>query len=131
MLAYHKVRNCYAFHGYINEGEREIGIGNGVTARIVNYIKPDVNETWSTLYWEQRVERGGKLFYQRIVMLYALRITPHTGRERDWIALYSQQCAHAGIRCPSPEWPHRAAQSLVRPFSPTRSTRIRHIALLC
>jgi len=75
-LAYHKVQNCYAFHGYINEGEREIGIGIGVTARIVNYIKPDVNETWSTLYWEQRVERGGKLFYQRIVMLYALPLTP-------------------------------------------------------
>jgi len=75
-LAYHKVQNCYAFHGYINEGEREIGIGNGVTARIVNYIKPDVNETWSTLYWEQRIERGGKLFYQRIVMLYPLSLTP-------------------------------------------------------
>ncbi|MCA1723500.1 MAG: exosortase/archaeosortase family protein, partial [Thermomicrobia bacterium] len=73
-LAYHKVHNCYAFHGYVNEGEREIGIGNGATARIVNYIKPDVNETWSTLYWEQRIERGGKLFYQRVVMLYSLQL---------------------------------------------------------
>ncbi|MGI8856810.1 MAG: exosortase/archaeosortase family protein [Thermomicrobiales bacterium] len=78
-LAYHKVQNCYAFHGYINEGEREIGIGNGVTARIVNYIKPDVNETWSTLYWEQRIERGGKLFYQRVVMLYGLQLAPGEG----------------------------------------------------
>lgn len=75
-LAYHKVRNCYAFHGYVNEGEREIGIGNGVTARVVNYIKPDVNETWSTLYWEQRIARGGKLFSQRVVMLYSLDLAP-------------------------------------------------------
>jgi exosortase/archaeosortase family protein len=75
-LAYNQVHNCYAFHGYVNEGEREIGIGNGVTARIVNYIKPDVNETWSTLYWEQRIERGGKLFYQRVVMLYNLQLAP-------------------------------------------------------
>lgn len=75
-LAYHKVHNCYAFHGYVNEGEREVAIGNGVTARIVNYIKPDVNETWSTLYWEQRIERGGKLFYQRVVMLYGLQLAP-------------------------------------------------------
>lgn len=75
-LAYHKVHNCYAFHGYVNQGEREIGIGNGVTARIVNYIKPDVNETWSTLYWEQRIERDGKLFYQRVVMLYDLPLAP-------------------------------------------------------
>ncbi|MHB8645793.1 MAG: exosortase/archaeosortase family protein [Thermomicrobiales bacterium] len=75
-LAYHKVHNCYAFHGYVNQGEREIGIGNGVTARIVNYIKPDVNETWSTLYWEQRIERDGKLFYQRVVMLYGLQLAP-------------------------------------------------------
>jgi hypothetical protein len=78
-LAYHKVQNCYAFHGYINEGEREIGIGNGVTARIVNDIKPDVNETWSTLYWEQRIERDGKLFYQRVVMLYGLQLAPGEG----------------------------------------------------
>jgi len=78
-LAYHKVQNCYAFHGYINEGEREVGTGNGVTVRIVNYLKPDVNETWSTLYWEQRVERGDKLFYQRIVMLYALPLTAGEG----------------------------------------------------
>lgn len=75
-LAYHKVQNCYAFHGYINEGEREVSIGNGVTATIVNYIKPDVNETWSTLYWEQRIQRDGKLFYQRIVMLYGLQLAP-------------------------------------------------------
>ncbi|HEY8291363.1 MAG TPA: exosortase/archaeosortase family protein [Thermomicrobiales bacterium] len=75
-LAYHEVHNCYAFHGYVNEGEREISIGNGITARIVNYIKPDVNETWSTLYWEQQIERGGKLFYQRVVMLYNLQLAP-------------------------------------------------------
>lgn len=75
-LAYHKVHNCYAFHGYVNEGEREVGVGNGVTARIVNYIKPDVNETWSTLYWEQRIERDGRLFYQRVVMLYSLDLAP-------------------------------------------------------
>lgn len=75
-LAYHNVRSCYAFHGYVNEGEREIGIGNGVTARVVNYIKPDVGETWSTLYWEQRIERGDKLFYQRVVMLYDLQLAP-------------------------------------------------------
>ncbi len=78
-LAYHKVHNCYAFHGYVNEGEREIGIGNGVTARIVNYLKPDVNETWSTLYWEQRIERDGRLFYQRVVMLYGLPLAPGEG----------------------------------------------------
>jgi len=78
-LAYHKVHNCYAFHGYVNEGEREIGIGNGATARIVNYLKPDVNETWSTLYWEQRIARGGKLFYQRVVMLYGLPLAPGEG----------------------------------------------------
>jgi exosortase/archaeosortase family protein len=78
-LAYHRVQNCYAFHGYVNEGGREIGIGNGVTARVVNYIKPDVNETWSTLYWEQRIERGGRLFYQRVVMLYNLQLAPGEG----------------------------------------------------
>ncbi|MDQ6604188.1 MAG: exosortase/archaeosortase family protein [Chloroflexota bacterium] len=75
-LAYHKVQNCYAFHGYIDEGEREIGIGNGVTAQIVNYVKPDVNQTWSTLYWEQRIQRDGRLFYQRVVMLYSLQLAP-------------------------------------------------------
>lgn len=75
-LAYHNVQTCYAFHGYVNEGAREIGAGNGVTVRIVNYVKPDVGETWSTLYWEQRIERDGKPFYQRIVMLYALPLAP-------------------------------------------------------
>jgi exosortase/archaeosortase family protein len=78
-LAYHKVQNCYAFHGYVNEGEREIGIGNGITAQIVNYIKPDVNQTWSTLYWEQRIQRDGRLFYQRVVMLYSLQLAPDEG----------------------------------------------------
>jgi hypothetical protein len=56
--------------------EHEVAISNGVMARIVNYIKLDVNETWSTLYWEQRIERGGKLFYQRVVMLYGLQLAP-------------------------------------------------------
>ncbi len=71
-LAYHQVHNCYAFHGFVNEGEREISIGNGVTAGIVNYYKGDVGENWTTLYWEQRIVRDGRVFYQRIVMLYVL-----------------------------------------------------------
>lgn len=69
-LAYHDVRSCYAFHGFINRGTQMIAFGNSrATARIINYIKPDVNEAWSALYWEQRITRGGKTFYQRIVLL--------------------------------------------------------------
>jgi exosortase/archaeosortase family protein len=72
-LAYHDVRSCYAFHGFIDRGTGTIPLGNsGETAWIINYIKPDVNEAWSTLYWEQRITRGSRTFYQRIVLLYYL-----------------------------------------------------------
>ncbi len=76
-LAYHDVRSCYAFHGFVDRGTFPLDLGNGgATARIVNYIKPDVNEAWSTLYWEQKITRGGKTFYQRIVLLYYLDLPP-------------------------------------------------------
>jgi exosortase/archaeosortase family protein len=72
-LAYHNVRTCYAFHGFMDRGTLTLPIGNGpTTAQIINYIKPDVNEAWSTLYWEQKITRDGQAFYQRIVLLYHL-----------------------------------------------------------
>jgi exosortase/archaeosortase family protein len=72
-LAYHGVRTCYAFHGFIERGTLPLAIGDGgTTARIINYVKPEVNEAWSTLYWEQKITRGGTTFYQRIVLLYHL-----------------------------------------------------------
>lgn len=72
-LAYHSVRTCYAFHGFTERGALAFAIGGGATtARIINYIKPDVNEAWSTLYWERTIARDGRTFYQRVVLLYHL-----------------------------------------------------------
>jgi exosortase/archaeosortase family protein len=74
-LAYHSVRRCYPIHGFIDRGTLSVDIGGGMTkAQIANYIKPDVNQAWSTLYWEQKITRGGRTFYQRIVLLYSLDI---------------------------------------------------------
>lgn len=72
-LAYHSVRTCYAFHGFTERGTLALALGGGATtAGIINYIKPDVNEAWSTLYWEGTIARDGRTFYQRVVLLYHL-----------------------------------------------------------
>jgi len=78
-LAHHNVSSCYNFHGYRDEGSRRIDIGNDTNASLINYWKPDVDETWSALYWEQRVSRNGRIFFQRIVMLYNLESPPDSG----------------------------------------------------
>ncbi len=68
-LAFHSIRNCYNFHGFVTVGSRDLSIGDGANASVVNYVKPDVGELWSALYWEQRVQRDGRVFFQRIVIL--------------------------------------------------------------
>jgi len=75
-LAYHSVRTCYAFHGYVDRGTLPLDIGNGVMAWIITYTKPDVDETWSALYWEQQITRSGKTFSQRIVLLSNVDLPP-------------------------------------------------------
>jgi hypothetical protein len=82
-LTYHSVSNCYDFHGYRIQGQHRIAIGAGASAYIVDYVKPDVNEAWSTLYWEQRIIRNGRPFFQRIVMLYNLNVPSGDGATRS------------------------------------------------
>lgn len=74
-LVYHSMENCYDFHGYSIEGDYPVDIGYGASARIINFLKPDVNEAWSALYWEQRIMRGDTPFFQRIVLLYNLDVS--------------------------------------------------------
>lgn len=87
-LAQHNVPSCYNFHSYRDEGSRRFDIGNDTNASLINYWKPDVDETWSALYWEQRVSRGGRIFFQRIVMLDNLENPPGSDVKRAYFAAH-------------------------------------------
>lgn len=97
-LAQHNVRSCYNFHGYVTEGASTLDIGNGATANLVNYLKPDVGEAWTTLYWEMRVARDGQTFFQRIVILSNLDIpsgetvtAPHFSANNAYVQVRATQ----------------------------------------
>jgi hypothetical protein len=79
-LAYHSVPTCYAFHGYVDRGTGALAIGDGMAAEVMTFVKPEVNEVWSALYWEQRITRGGRTFFQRIVLLYYLDLPSEDAR---------------------------------------------------
>jgi exosortase/archaeosortase family protein len=106
-LAYHSVPTCYAFHGYVDRGTEALDIGNGVVAEVMTYVKPEVNEVWSALYWERRITRGGRTYFQRIVLLTWLNLPPGELRVADIDASdaalrgYATQLV-AGLQTPAP-----------------------------
>lgn len=64
----YSVENCTLFHGDQVIGVRQVFLGHGVTARVVNERTEGVDG--SRIYWMQPVEMNGERYHARI-MLYA------------------------------------------------------------
>jgi len=68
-LAAYGLEECYEFHGYVIEGQRNVSIGSGVQAEIIDYHNPKRNTDWSALWWEWPYQAAGQVRYERIVVI--------------------------------------------------------------
>jgi exosortase len=68
-LAAYGLQACYRFHGYAIVSVATANIGAGVSAQVIDYVNTTVGADWSALWWEWPYTDGGRIRYERVVIL--------------------------------------------------------------
>lgn len=68
-FAGYSVESCYSFHGYVVESAQRIELTAGLDASLRSYADPRGQTDWTILTWEWAVHQGGRVRYERIVLL--------------------------------------------------------------
>ena len=70
-LAAYGLDQCYRFHGYVIESERNVTIADGLTATVIDYHNPKLDVDWSALVWEVPYQHADEIWYERVVVFLA------------------------------------------------------------
>jgi exosortase/archaeosortase family protein len=80
------IEKCYRFHGHSIDAAESISLGHGIVGKVAAVTRTNSSQ-WLVLWWEWPVDRGGRVWHERITLLAHASARPSAGQERTPAAL--------------------------------------------